>query len=348
MPSRTEVSHEAPAAPDGPLFQSVSIAFWVLRAFVIVLFAAWITAGVRPIPPGTQAVVQRFGRIVQVQQSGLLWALPRPLETVIQLPGPDRQLALKIAARTAFVPGIADDMRPGDVPADAGLYLTGDGAVVLLDASINFRISDAAAYTLAIDHVPAALRRLFIDAAVQVAAARQLDDFLAARPERAADPAAQAARNAVRGDLLLAMNRSLYDLAASGAPLGVEITRVDLTALLPPSAKSSFDAVLTATQRAEQGVATARTDATRIRQQAQRDRDGALTAAHAQSEERVAVARSTTASISALEANIDPLARPALMQQLYRDRIAPILAQAASTNAVDPKSVSRVILPGAQ
>jgi regulator of protease activity HflC (stomatin/prohibitin superfamily) len=348
MPSQTETAHASHATPEGPLFQSVSIAFWVLRACVIVLFAAWITAGVRPIPPGTQAVVQRFGRIVQVQQSGLLWALPRPLERVIGLPGPERQLSLKIAARTASIPGIADDMAQGDVPADADLYLTGDGAVILLDASINFRISDAAAYMTAVDHVPAALRRLFIDAAVQLAAARQLDDFLAARPERASDPAAQAARNAVRGDLLLTMNRSLRDLAASGAPLGVEITRVDLTALLPPSAKSSFDAVLTATQRAEQGVATARTDATRIRQQAQRDRDSALTAAHAQAEERIAVARSTTASISALEANMDPLARPSLMQQLYRDRIAPILAQAASTNAVDPKSVSRVILPGAQ
>jgi regulator of protease activity HflC (stomatin/prohibitin superfamily) len=335
-------------ADEGPLFQSVAIAFRVLQVFVIVLALGWLTAGVRPIPPGTQAVVQRFGRIVQVQQSGLLWSWPRPLESLVRLPSPERQMVLHVAARTASVPGIVDDsVQMRDIPPDAGLYLTGDGALVLLDASITWRIADAGAYLLAQDHVPAALRRLFIDAAVRVAAARQLDDFMAARPERAADPAAQAARNAVRGDLVAAMNAHLHMLADAGAGLGVEVTRADVTALLPPSAKTSYDAVLDATQRAEQGMAAARTDATRLRQQAERGRDSLLTAAHAQAEERLARARTSTASITALEAR-DPATRPSLLDQLYRDRISTILAQAASTSAVDPKSVSRVILPGAQ
>jgi regulator of protease activity HflC (stomatin/prohibitin superfamily) len=338
----------AAEAGEGPLFQSVAIAFRVLQVFVAVLALAWLTAGVRPIPPGTQAVVERFGRIVLVQQSGLLWSWPRPLETLVRLPSPERQMVLHVAARTAAVPGIVDDSaQAGDIPPDAGLYLTGDGAVVLLDASITWRIADASAYVVAQDHVPAALRRLFIDAAVRVAAARQLDDFMAARPERAADPAAQAARNAVRGDLVSAMNASLKRLADAGAGLGVAVTRADVTALLPPAAKTSYDAVLDATQRAEQGMASARTDAARLRQQADRGRDAALTAARAQAEERLAKARASTASITALEAR-DPATRPSLLDQLYRDRISAILAQAASTSAVDPKSVSRVILPGAQ
>jgi regulator of protease activity HflC (stomatin/prohibitin superfamily) len=338
----------AAQADEGPLFQSVAIAFRVVQIFVVVLALAWLTAGVRPIPPGTQAVVERFGRIVQVQQSGLLWSWPRPLETLLRLPSPERQMVLHIAARMALVPGIMDDgAQPGDIPPDAGLYMTGDGAVVLLDAAITWRIADAAAYVVAADHVPAALRRLFIDAAVRVAAARQLDDFMAARPERAADPAAQAARNAVRGELVAAMNSRLRALADAGAGLGVEVTRADVTALLPPSAKSSYDAVLDATQRAEQGLASARTDAARLRQQADRARDAALTAAHAQAEERLAKARASTAAVTALQASA-PATRPSLLDQLYRDRISAILAQAASTSAVDPKSVSRVILPGAQ
>jgi len=338
-----------PAGPaEGPLTQSVGIAFLALRAFTIILAVAWLTANVRPIPPGTQAVVLRFGRVVTVQQSGLLWAWPRPIETVVKLPSAERQMATKIHVGTARVTGIVDDVTiPDQVPDDAGLYLTGDGGVVLLDAGITWRIADAGAYYLAQDHVAPALRRLFQDAAVRVAAARELDDFMAVRPERASDPAAQAARNEVRGDLVAAMNRQLQSLTAQGASLGIEITRADVTSLLPPSAKSSFDAVLDATQRAEQGMATARTEAERTRQQSDRDRDSLLTGARAAADERISQARASTAEITALEAKMDPATRPSLLDQLYRDRIGAIMGQAGSTNAIDPRSVGRIILPGA-
>jgi regulator of protease activity HflC (stomatin/prohibitin superfamily) len=334
---------------EGPIVQSIRVAFLLLRVFTIMLALGWATANMRPVPPGTQAVVLRFGRVVRVQQAGLVMALPLPLETVVKLPSAERQMVLKIAASSARVPGIVDDVTmPDEVPADAGLYLTGDGGVVLMDAAITWRIADAATYYVAADHVEPALRRIFLDAAVRVAAARQLDDFMAARPERAADPDAQAARNAVRGDIVAAMNRQLDRLEQAGAGLGVDVTRADITALLPPSAKSSFDAVLDATQRAEQGLATARTDALRARQQADRDRDALLTNAHAAAEERLANARAATAAITALEARMDPASRPSMMDQVYRERIGTILNQAASTTAVDAKAVSRVIVPGGQ
>lgn len=334
---------------EGPIIQSVRVAFLVLRVFTILLALGWATANMRPVPPGTQAVVLRFGRVVRVQQAGLVLALPRPLETVVKLPSAERQMVLKITARSARIAGIVDDVTlPNEVPEDAGLYLTGDGGVVLMDAAITWRIADAATYYVAADHVEPALRRIFLNAAVQVAAARQLDDFMAVRPERADDPDAQAARNAVRGDIVNAMNRQLDRLEQQGAGLGVEITRADVTALLPPSAKSSFDAVLDATQRAEQGLATARTDALRTQQQADRDRDSLLTNAHAAAEERLANARASTAAITALEARMDPATRPSMMDQVYRERIGAILNQAASTTAVDAKSVSRLIIPGNQ
>jgi regulator of protease activity HflC (stomatin/prohibitin superfamily) len=336
------------APPDGAIVQSIRVAFLILRVFTILLALGWVTGNMRQVPPGTQAVILRFGRVVGVQPSGLVLALPRPLEQVVLLPSAERQLTLKITAPNARLRGIVDDpTMPSDLPPDAGLYLTGDSGVVLLDAAITWRIDDAQAYYLAQDHIPAALRRVFLNAAVQVAASRPLDDFLAVRPERATDPAAQEARNAVRGDLVAAMNRALQALTAAGAPLGISVTRADVTALLPPSAKSSFDAVLDATQRAEQGLATARTEAARIRQQADRDRDAILTTAHASAEERVASARSTTATITALESRMDPRSRPSLLDQLYRDRIGTVMAQAAAVNTVDAKAVSHLILPGA-
>jgi regulator of protease activity HflC (stomatin/prohibitin superfamily) len=353
MPPASSPPRAVADQPDGPVIQSVQIAFLVLRIATALLALAWATGNMRQVPPGSQAVIYRFGRVVRVQQSGLVLALPRPLETVTLLPSTERQLVLNIAAPSARIPGILDDMASAaDIPANAGLYLTGDNSLVLLDAAITWRIADASPYIIAnggaADHVPAALRRIFLNAAVQVAASRPLDDFLAVRPERATDPAAQEARNAVRGDLVAAMNRQLQALTIAGAGLGVEITRADVTALLPPSAKSSFDAVLDATQRAEQGLATARTEAARTRQQADRDRDNLLTTAQASAEERIAAARATTAAIIALEAKMNPATRPSLLDQLYRDRIGAILAQAGTVNTVDAKSVSRLILPGAQ
>ena len=335
------------APADGAVAQSIGIAFLVLRVFTVVLALGWAPANIRQVPPGSQAVIMRFGRVVRVQPSGLVLALPRPFEHVVLLPGPERQLSQKIAAASTGIPGNAAQTAAGSVPPDAGLFLTADGNLVLLDAGVTWRIKDAASYIVAQDHVPAALRRIFLDAATQVAAARPLDDFLAARPERAADPAAQEARNAVRGDLATTMNRTLQALTLAGAPLGVEVTRVDITALLPPSAKTSFDAVLDATQRAEQGLAAARTDAARMRQQAARDADNVLASAHASARERIGNASAAVAGIAALEARMDPKTRPALLDQLYLDRIGPILGQAASVNTVDAKAVSHLILPGA-
>lgn len=336
-----------PETAEGPVAQSLAVLFGVLRVFTLLLAAGWATSNIRQVPPGTQAVVLRFGRVVSVQQSGLVPAWPRPLETVVNLPGPERQHVQAIAARTARVPGIVEDATMADaVPEDAGLYLTGDGGVVLLQGAVTWHIVDAAAYYLAAEHVAPALRRVFMRAALQVAASRPLDDFLAVRPERAEDPAAAAARQAVRGDIVSGMNAQLAALRLAGTPLGVEVTRADITALLPPEAKSSFDSVLDATQRAEQNLATARTEAARTRAQGERERDAALTGARAAAEERVNAARTATAAISAIEKSLDPARRGGIMTQLYRDRIGVILSQAQSVSAVDAKAVSRVILPG--
>ena len=57
-------------APEGPVIQSVRVAFFVLRIFTILLALGWATGNIRQVPPGTQAVILRFGRVVRVQQSG--------------------------------------------------------------------------------------------------------------------------------------------------------------------------------------------------------------------------------------------------------------------------------------
>src|SRR4029077_10581571 len=57
-------------------------------------------------------------------------------------------------------------------------YLTGDGNVVVLSASLIYRITDPMAYALAESHVAPALDRLFRAATVQITAGRGLNEFL--------------------------------------------------------------------------------------------------------------------------------------------------------------------------
>lgn len=294
-----------PAEPDGPVVQSVAIGFRVLSVAIALLAAGWVASNWREVPPDSQAVVLRFGRIVGVQGAGLVLSWPRPVGQVELVPGADRLLTLRTAttARTAGLQDVFTDASDVAIPEGAGSYLTGDGGVVLLSATLAYRVADGAAYHLARPHVEPALQRLFSASAVAVAASRELDDILVTRPDRAdATPGrslgVEGRRQALRGDLLAAMNRRLADLQERGASLGVVVARIDLEAALPPAAKIAFDGVLVAVQLAEQGIAGARTEATRTLQAADRERDRLLTAAQASAAERVGEARNRTAAIT--------------------------------------------------
>jgi regulator of protease activity HflC (stomatin/prohibitin superfamily) len=300
------------------------------------------------VPPDKQAVVLRFGRIVGVKQSGLVMSLPRPIQQVVLLPGPTAQMDMTIfAAHRAiryedFQRGIGSPTR-----LTAGAFLTGDNGVILLDSHITWRVSNAADYLLAQDRVESALQGLFVAAATDVAAAHRLDDFLAVRPERASDVRADARRQAIRAELAARVNTLLRAIQAGGQPgLGVEVTRVDLTPMLPEAAKEAFDRVLQATQATEQDLAAARTQALYTMQAADQERSQLLNDARAAVAERVGRARQQTAAIVALEQREDPASRPSLLDEIYRDRVAAVLRKAGTVSALDPRGGNALIIPG--
>jgi len=178
-----------------------------------------------------------------------------------------------------------------------------------------------------------------------IAAARPLDDFVVARPE-AADPQAQAAREALRAAYAAEVNRRLGALDASGAGLGIEVTRADVSAFLPAAAEAAFDQVLTAGQTAEQTIAQARTGAEEARQRADEERDRILVEAEAVASEKGAQAHERTAEVESLAANAEPGARTALIERTYRQRMGAILHSAGAVTALDARGGSRAILPG--
>lgn len=350
-----------PPPPPGPIAQSVAIGFRSVYIAAMLLLVLWLSGNVREIAPDSQAVIRRFGSIVRTQESGLLVAWPRPIEEVQILPGQEQQLSEDVSTlepptqqSRALIGASAGS---GTLPSDVSAYLTGDGNVVLLSATLIYQIEDPIAYALSQRHVAPALQRLFRAAAVHVSAGRDLNQFLVVsnpgepRPVAGATQrgrAVAALRAEVREDLLREINSRLEALTSAGASLGIRVDRVDMTAWLPPQAKSAFDEVLLAAQAADREVADARTEAERRRQGAGQVSERLVASAQASAGELLSNATVDTAGILALEREETPATRASLLLRQYRSRVAEILKRVGAVKLVDPRSGVRFIMPGTQ
>ena len=336
-----------------PWIQAGRLAFLALYAVTVLAALAWAFSNVRQIDPQSRAVILRFGALDRVQNAGLLLAWPRPVEHVILLPAADRVLERRVenllrsdaALQADRVASFASPV--SDALAGSGYLLTGDAGVVQLDVRVFYKVSEPYAFVVQGEHVLPALDRLVTRSAISLTAARDLDTILVARPELIGrDNQAAESRERLRSDLLQGINRRLADLAATGQGLGIEVVRVDVQSNLPGPAVSAFNAVLTASQQADQAVANARTEAEKLTQTAREDADRALQIAHAQASERLAKASADIATVLSLAKTQE--SDPQMLLRLYRERIPGILRQAGSVTTVDPQDDSRLIIQGAE
>jgi regulator of protease activity HflC (stomatin/prohibitin superfamily) len=338
------------AEPKGAWAQSLQIVFRLGFLGMLVLAGLWAVSNIRQIPAQSRAVVLRFGEFDRVRDAGLLIAWPHPIEQVVIIPARDAQIRL----------GSANDPRPPEnnylglrndaaARANGDFFLTGDSGVVHLDAHIFYQITDPEAFVLSAAHVEPALYRLYESSALSLLASRELDDVLVARPERPADEASLAAgkRQQLHLDLMAAMNKRLSDLAHRHSGLGVEISRIDLSAALRSRAERAYEDVLTSIQGADQRIAEARTLAERKAQDAKQNHDRIIVSANAAAAERLSQATSQTAEVSALAEKMKTSSREALLTQVFNERIGSILKKVGQVTAVDPRNPTRLIIPGA-
>lgn len=356
---RTAPDGMPPEPAGGPIAQAVALGFRALYIAAGVLLLFWVLSGVRVIASDSQVVVRRFGRIVRAQQNGLLVTWPRPFDQVQVLPGPQRQLTQDVSGLLSpseryqtVVAGPRAGARNSDAAAISheGVFLTGDGNVVLLTASLTYRINDPIAYALEESHVAPALDRLFRATAVHITASRNLNDFLVVQTKNDQSGKAQnlvALRSEVRESFLKTINDRLHALEATGAGLGVEIEQINLTPSLTPDAKAAFDQVLVATQTADRGIAMARTDAERRRQDANNQAEQLTSSAEATATELVSKASVDTATILALVRDEKSFqSKDVVLLREYRARVAEIMSRTGRVTLVDPGSGARVVLPG--
>jgi regulator of protease activity HflC (stomatin/prohibitin superfamily) len=209
---------------------------------------------------------------------------------------------------------------------------------------VTYQVADVANYLQAQERLSSSLERTFCASAIAAIAGRGLDGVIATRSASEADAAtllAAGRRESLRSDIRVQMNRRLKELS-----LGIEVSRIDLTAALPARAKPAFDQVLTAEAEAARVVASARTHAEQYRQQGERDRTGLPEIAKANAAELVAKARIDTDRITALAAESSPEGRALLLTRLYRERMEAILHRAGLVTLVDGKEPVRLMLSG--
>ena len=338
-----------------PWQQAGRLAFLGLYAVTVFAAVAWGFSNVRQIDPQNRAVVLRMGALDRIQNAGLLWAWPKPFEQVVIVPAADRvserrienllrsDVALQADRKASFATPVSDAL------AGSGYLLTGDAGVVQLDVRVFYNVTEPYAFVLQGEHVLPALDRLVTRSAVALSAARDLDTILVARPELiGSDSQAAERRERLRGDLVQGINQQLASLSATGGGIGLQVVRVDVQSSLPGPAVNAFNAVLTASQHAEQAVAAARNEAAKVTQSATQQADRSVEQAQAQASERLAKAQADTSTIINLAKVQQAGNDSGLMLRLYRERMPKILGQAGSVTSVDPNDDSRLIIQGAE
>jgi membrane protease subunit HflK len=123
----------------------------------IAIVAVWLATGLYRVEPDEQGLVLRFGAYVRSSPPGLNYHAPWPIEAVILLPV-TRINRVEIGFRSA----VSDDQDAGPTTpegrtepsrglpardlAEESLMLTGDENIVDINASVFWRVSDAAAF----------------------------------------------------------------------------------------------------------------------------------------------------------------------------------------------------------
>ncbi len=235
----------------------------VLAVLALVLGLAWIGGGIYIVQDGQQAVVTRFGTIVDVVQPGLHWRLPSPIE---------QQQVVDMASLRSVDVGSGADVPGTGAPASA--MLTADQDIIDVRMSVRYRVGDARAFLFA-QRDPAALLHAMAAQALRAVIGGERLDQLLAMPQ---SQLAAAVRQRIAADL-------------ASAPCGIVLSDVTVQSLRAPEpVRAAFDDALKAAQQrdallrsaqayAADVVPRAQGDADRQVQQAQAYRDRVVTRA---------------------------------------------------------------------
>lgn len=232
---------------------------WLL--FILIAIAIWGATGVYRVQPDEQGIVLRFGEYIRSTPDGLHYHLPFPIENVLK-PKVTRENQVEVGIRTSSQSSIGRGSIGRDVPEES-LMLTGDENIVDVDFSVQWVISDAAAYLFNIQNQESTVKAVAESAMREVIGSSDLEQILTGGREKN--------EQAVR-DL---MQKTLDEYEA-----GILVRRVQLQKVDPPAAV--IDAF--------RDVQAARADQERLRNEAEAYTNRIIPAARGESAQLIQAA----------------------------------------------------------
>jgi modulator of FtsH protease HflK len=309
-----------------PVSRLLDQAWQRMHWWIATMAVLYLLSGITIVRPDEVAVIQRWGRLVgdtpalQEHGPGLLFSFPRPVDRVIRV---QTKHVWGVAVSTlAFI----DEGMEGLTldPVVQGYAITGDHNIVHVDTMVHYRVREPAEWAFYGPKSEDVLRVEVTAAMVRSLGEMGVDRVLS---DGRKDLVAMATRRAQAG----------LDAAHSG----LELSSLELTALMPPQALASeFDAVQSAFIGAETRKKEAQAYAESAIPQSQAETNAALQAARAVSAADLATARGDARAFLALDKEYR--ANPAVVRErLYRDRVERALSNAGKIRWVPPPAGAR-------
>lgn len=232
---RTPETREAvPATPSPPL-ASPRRPLGIKRRVLASIALVYVASGIYLVPPDRQAVVTRFGRVLDARVfPGIHYHLPYPAERIYRLKVRE--------TKRAIVGGEAADETLGRIQPFATQFLTSDQNIIQMRAVAQYTVSSPADYLFRAEKVDITVRDAVETELAREAAHRGVDALLTTEKVQVQD--------AVRGHA-----QTLLDSYRAG----VELSSVNIEAIaLPAEVAEAF-----------RDVSGARADAARIVNEAQ-------------------------------------------------------------------------------
>jgi modulator of FtsH protease HflK len=176
------------------------------------LIVIWGLTGIYRVQPDEQGVVLRFGAYTRIEQPGLHYHAPYPIESVFR-PKVTRVNRIEVGYRT-----VDDGRRNERDVADESLMLTGDENIIDIDFSVFWVIKDAGEYLFKIRDPAGTVKKAAESAMREVIGRTELQ------------PALTEARQQIERQ-----TRDLLQQMLDEYQSGIEITQVQLQRADPPS-----------------------------------------------------------------------------------------------------------------
>lgn len=142
----------------------------LIIAIICGLTILWISTGIYKVDTNEQAVVLYFGKFYAVQESGLNFALPKPISEVIKV-------ATKSIKKEEF--GFKSGHKESSFSESENLMLTGDENIVDIDFEIQWKVKNVKDFVLNLVNAKHTLRTVSESTMREIIAIRPINDVLA-------------------------------------------------------------------------------------------------------------------------------------------------------------------------